>query len=376
MQLVALFEHIEELWENNNRKEAQNYMNIIYVESLYESEVPLGLGMHVADIYIDEISKAFNKDILKHKQIAQLLSPFLNALGHTQQLALFERIKVKVFQKLIDSNGLESDESNSTYFPKFDIVEYAEVDIFSVASDAETMESRRTEIYEIYDKASGKHKEKDAPLPYIDRLKALQDKPVFKPLTKHQKKQNAREKSKEATKIKKRILKMIRNQALQTFPGYGAEDSKVEMEGEESTKSVDQLTNGILAKLSDTITEKEHKKVKEVKEPKESKEVKQVKVVKEKQKVAAVTQANGDKVIEILAPEKKIKSKKRKMPPVVVSKSSNKRVIFELEKNKTREFYLHGKVGVDDIPKSKDKLSDRPSIIRKNLHKIKKAVVL
>ena len=61
------------------------------------------------------------------------------------------------------------------------------------------MDTRRTEIYEIYDKASGKHKEKDAPLPYIDRLKALQDKPVFKPLTKHQKKQNAREKSKEAT---------------------------------------------------------------------------------------------------------------------------------------------------------------------------------
>jgi hypothetical protein len=298
------------------------------------------------------------------------LSPFLNALGHTQQLALFERIKVKVFQKLIDSNGLESDESNSTYFPKFDIVEYAEVDIFSVASDAETMESRRTDIYEIYDKASGKHKEKDAPLPYIDRLKALQDKPVFKPQTKHQKKQNAREKSKEAIKIKKRILKMIRNQALQTFPGYGAEDSKVEMEGEKSTKSVDQLTDGILAKLSDTITEKEQKKVQEVKEPKE---VKQVKVVKEKKvKVAAVTQANGDKVIEILAPEKKIKSKKRKMPPVIVSKSSNKRVIFELEKNKTREFYLHGKVGVNDIPKSKDKLSDRPSIIRKHLHKKRK----
>lgn len=319
-------------------------MNILYVESLYESEVPLGLGMHVADIYIEEISKAFDKNTLSQKKMVQLLSPFINALGQTKQLALYERIKEKVFMKLIESNGVGADESGPLYFPKFDIVEYAEVDIFTVASDANTIESRRSDIYDIYDKASGKEKTKEEPLSYAERLQLMQAKPIFKPQTKHQKKVVNRDKAKQASKIKKRILKMIRKQALQTFPGFVAEDSKISMEGEEDTKPLNAITNGLLSSLN--------------------------KKVKAQEAVAGVIQENGDKVVEIASEEKKKKSKKRKVLPSI--NAASKKVIFELGKNKTKEFYMHGKVGVEDIPKSKDVLLNKPSIIKKNLVKRKK----
>jgi hypothetical protein len=319
-------------------------MNILYVESLYESEVPLGLGMHVADIYIEEISKAFDKNTLSQKKMVQLLSPFINALGQTKQLALYERIKEKVFTKLIESNGVGADESGALYFPKFDIVEYAEVDIFTVASDTNTIESRRTDIYDIYDRASGKAKDKEEPLSYAERLQLMQAKPIFKPQTKHQKKIVNRDKAKQASKIKKRILKMIRNQALQTFPGYIAEDSKISMEGDEIVKPLDKITNGLLNSLNEKV--------------------------KTKEAVAGVIQENGDKVVEIASKEKKKKSKKRKELPSI--NAASKKVIFELGKNKTKEFYMHGKVGVDDIPKSKDIQLNKPSIIKRNLLKRKK----
>ena len=47
------------------------------------------------------------------------------------------------------------------------------------------------------------------------------------------------------------------------------------------------------------------------------------------------------------------------------------KVSFELEKNKTKEFYMRGKVGMIEIPKSKELEVKSPSIIKQKETKIK-----
>jgi len=145
-QLVVIFEHLKSIWDSKPEC-IQQYMDTIYQESLKEKEVPLGVGMQMADVYIDEMAACFDKSSLSHKRVRDLLNPFLQALSKIDQIVLFRRIKDKVFLKLIESNGLDAEEENPLYFPKFDIVEYAEVDLFTVASAQETLESRRDEIW-------------------------------------------------------------------------------------------------------------------------------------------------------------------------------------------------------------------------------------
>lgn len=191
-QLVCIFSHIKSLWKTN-AKRVRKYMNAIYEESLKESDVPLGVGMHMADIYLDELISCFDKDDLTHKHISQLLKPFLKALGNSKQLALFQRVKEKIFEQLIDK-AKESYE----YFPKLNLKEYGEVDIFKVASAKDTMESRRSEIYGLYDKATGKEVEKVEDLPYAERLRQIEINALAlkSPKTKHQKKKLIRERVK------------------------------------------------------------------------------------------------------------------------------------------------------------------------------------
>jgi hypothetical protein len=122
-------------------------MDTIYEESLKEKDVPLGIGMHMSDIYIEEMVKSFDKSTLTHHRVRDLLNPFLQALGKIDQIVLFKRIKDKVFLKLIESNGIDADDQGELYLPKFDIVEYAEVELFTVASAKDTIESRRDEIW-------------------------------------------------------------------------------------------------------------------------------------------------------------------------------------------------------------------------------------
>lgn len=61
-----------------------------------------------------------------------------------------------------------------------------------------------------------------------------------------------------------------------------------------------------------------------------------------------------DQIVEIEAP--KIKKHKHKKPKTEQKqkKREGKRVIFDLNQNKTKEFFMHSKVGLEDLPKSKE----------------------
>lgn len=350
-QLVVVFKHLQKTLVTNPER-IKEYMDAIYEESLKDKDVPLGVGMQMADIYIEEMSKCFDKQELTHERVTQLLNPFLQALGKAQQLVLFQRIKEKVFVKLLECNGVDADENGDLYFPKFDIIDYAESDLFKLASDKDTIESRREDIYKLYEKAAGRERPKDPELSYAEKLQMMKVQAKKMPMTKNQKKKFMRDKVKKITKMKKRILKMIRNQQLQLFSNQnGEENSKVEgieAEGPEDAR-LESITKGLLDRMNLNVQAKEALS-------------------------APVEDLNDspteDKVVEISQkPQKKKKNRKRKAE-VVKSKQSSKKVVFELDKNTTKEFYMHGKVGLTDKPKSKEIKVKTPGIIKKRAQKM------
>ena len=348
--LVVFLKHINSIWDSNAAA-VTNYINSIFEETLRGKDVPLGVGMQIADVYLEEISKNFDKSQLSHERITQLLCPFLKALGKCEQFVLFKRIMDSVFVKLVESNGADSDKSGDLYLPNFKIVDYAEDEIFPIASSNETIATRRDDIYKIYEKASGNERPAAPYVPYEERIKQIKLNSQKLPQTKHQKKKLMRQKIKQVQKIKKRLLKLIRKQ--QQIPVSDAHHDKIEGHiighHTEETQKMEEITKIAIDKINSNA---------------------------EKNKVdtnlasADGTGGTGDKIIEISNTQGK--KKKNKNKKVILKESldnSKKKVSFELKNNKTKEFYMHGQVGESKIPKSKDLKSKRPSIIKRKHRK-------
>ena len=149
----------------------KEFMDVLYEECMWGLNVPIGIGMQCADVFMEEIDKCFaHYDEFEFKQeaIEEMLDPFLKTMKFTHSNELFMRIKKKVFEKFISANGVsDGDEpeaqSKVGYLKCFDIVPYAESKIFKVASSKETYELHRDDIYEIYEKAAGKHESQTEP---------------------------------------------------------------------------------------------------------------------------------------------------------------------------------------------------------------------
>ena len=323
-ELVVLFNHFKLLWEVKP-KYVNKYMNAIYEMSLKESDVPLGVGMHMADIYLDELLINFEKSELTHERIVQLLSPFLKALGNAQQLALFQRIKEKIFLKLF--NILEN---SSDDFAEFKLKDYAEKELFKIASEEDTMESRRSEIYELYEKATGKEKPVEEEVPYAERIRKAKISSLAKPITKHQK-NKIREKVKKANKLKKRIMKMIRNEQLKMLNDEGetdeVEENKIEVlnnDVHDIDDEVDNLDHEVTPPSAESINILELLNMR----------------VKDKNGNSEVTQnENGDKIVEINTSKKKKKKSRKRKALLPSTRSDGKKVVFKLEKNEVFKFY-------------------------------------
>lgn len=347
--LVVFLKHINAIWDSNAAA-VTNYINSIFEETLRGKDVPLGVGMQIADVYLEEISKNFDKSQLSHERITQLLSPFLKALGKCEQFVLFKRIMDSVFVKLVESNGADSDKSGDLYLPNFKIVDYAEDEIFPIASSNETIATRRDDIYKIYEKASGNERPAAPYVPYEERIKQIKLNSQKLPQTKHQKKKLMRQKIKQVQKIKKRLLKLIRKQ--QQIPVSDAHHDKIEGHiighHTEETQKMEEITKIAIDKINSNVE----------------------KNVDTNLASADGTGGTGDKIIEISNTQGK--KKKNKNKKVILKESldnSKKKVSFELKNNKTKEFYMHGQVGESKIPKSKDLKSKRPSIIKRKHRK-------
>ncbi|CAI2363777.1 unnamed protein product [Moneuplotes crassus] len=287
MQLGCIFKHCIQ------SKKIKKYLKIIFTETLSNENSSVEVGMHIADIYLEELINNFDQEKLTHKQLTILLNPFLECLEKTTQSTLFRRVKEKVFEQLIEK-ATESE----NYFPMFNVKKYGEEIIFPVASGESTLESRRDGIYELYDKAIGKQKEDEEELSYAQRLEQIQMAAMsnLQVHTKHQKKKLIREKVKKANKIKKRIIKMIRKQQEE-----------------------------VLSKTSEDKAAASTPKVVDSSAVEESKST----------PAPSATAVQEDTVVELT----KKATKKRKKPKVKEDKKkSGRKVLFKLEKNEIFNF--------------------------------------
>ena len=252
-QLAASFKFLNSIW-NSNEKFVQNYLNTIYEEVLKGKDVPTDIGGCLAEVYIEEINKNFDKLEISHEKVVQLLNPFLKTLWQTQKVVLFQKIKDSVFNKLIDSNGIDADEMGDLYLPKFDIVEYAENEMHSIFSSDETLDSRREDVHLLYKKASGCDRPIEPFMSLEDRLQQMRMKAYY-PKTKHQKKVDKRRRLSKANKMKKRILKMIANQQYRIFPQLNQdnedEDQLNSYNNDEYGVGMEEITKRILERMNE-----------------------------------------------------------------------------------------------------------------------------
>ena len=109
-----------------------------------------------------------------------------------------------MFEKLIETNGMESCDSNGLTIKCFDIIPYAEKEIFKVCSSKSTYPPNQKAIIQIYEKAAGKKsKEEEAEISYEEEMEERRNSfKILAPRTKHQKRVDLREKKMKGKKMK------------------------------------------------------------------------------------------------------------------------------------------------------------------------------
>ena len=79
---------------------------------LEENTVSKGIPLQVCDVFLQELNKVDSENI-SYKAIAELLSPFLTALGKCKNKTLTSRIIEKIFSPLLENNVTPDKQSES-----------------------------------------------------------------------------------------------------------------------------------------------------------------------------------------------------------------------------------------------------------------------
>ncbi len=177
---------------------------------LEENTVSKGIPLQLCDVFLQELNKVDAQNI-SYKNLSDLLSPFLAALGSCKNRTLNQRILEKVFSPLLENNITpenassedDTDDSSSEinydpklgkyvdggklppktqkeiqkmidqrfHFPNFNILLYSQEYIFKQASSAtETRDENRDELYKLYDKAMKMEPEGEPELTFAQRM--------------------------------------------------------------------------------------------------------------------------------------------------------------------------------------------------------------
>lgn len=131
------------------------------------SQLPNGLRMHLADVYLVEICNAAGKDV-PTDAFVQLMEPFFTLLGSEYDKTVFKRVRELVFEAMVTDYKFgpqpekekvskqdgESDETDDEEEQDkvFEQVELAQVQhrIFALASADDTAERNRSALYTLY----------------------------------------------------------------------------------------------------------------------------------------------------------------------------------------------------------------------------------
>jgi len=123
---------------------------MLVLESEILKKLPNGLRFHVADLFLDELSKAGAQDI-STATFKQLLHPFYKVLCNSKDKHFFKRTKERVFEQLLDFFVEEPEASERPCFEHVDL-KGIQAWIFSAASSEETAEKYRAQLYDLHKK--------------------------------------------------------------------------------------------------------------------------------------------------------------------------------------------------------------------------------
>ncbi|CAH0476006.1 unnamed protein product [Peronospora belbahrii] len=144
----------------------QQFVTILLTEVV--SQLPNGLRLHLADLYLTEMYNAAGKDITT-EAFLMLLEPFFTLLRSEYDKTVFKRVREVVFEEMLtkykfgpqsktreedakeETDEEEEDEEEHKVFEK---VELAQVQhcIFAIASADDTAERNRSALYTLYKK--------------------------------------------------------------------------------------------------------------------------------------------------------------------------------------------------------------------------------
>jgi ribosomal RNA-processing protein 1 len=159
IMLRSIFTYLQtNKWEKELTK---TVLNVLDGEIL--KKTPNGLRYHMADIYLPELYRVTEGNI-SHNVFVMCIQPFLNALGSTNEARFHERICGRIISNFLSSYSIESEtqkiiDSDDEEVNKSDIIltlfkkvktSQIQAQIFSIASDENTIEQNRRKCYNVH----------------------------------------------------------------------------------------------------------------------------------------------------------------------------------------------------------------------------------
>ncbi|KAG7397265.1 ribosomal RNA-processing protein 1 [Phytophthora boehmeriae] len=142
---------------------AEEFVTILSAEVV--SQLPNGLRMHLADLYLVEIYNAASKDVTTEAFVT-LLEPFFALLGSEYDKTVFKRVRELVFEAMVtdykfgpqpekeleendETDEEQEEEEEDKVFEKVEL-EQVQHRIFALASADDTAERNRSALYTLY----------------------------------------------------------------------------------------------------------------------------------------------------------------------------------------------------------------------------------
>ncbi|KAL3666378.1 hypothetical protein V7S43_008629 [Phytophthora oleae] len=321
----------------------QKFVTILSTEVV--SQLPNGLRMHLADLYLTEIYNAAGQDVTTEAFVT-LLEPFFTLLSSEYDKTVFKRVRELVFEDMVTKYKFgpqpekEEEETDEEEEDKvFEQVELAQVQhrIFAIASADDTAERNRAALYTLY--------KKFFTVTHVDSFQAAQEEAVKPKKEKKQKeiKEQKTEEEKaedvgEQKKAKKSKKRKAKKEAEAEAEVLKVEDTKADQVETTSPKkkakkqkvATEIKTEDATMATPPVETEKSKKKQKKQKQE----EAKKIELKKEKKPVEKKTMEK--KTVEKKTVEKKTVEKKSATP----AKSDKEQLKVKSEKvEKKKESY-------------------------------------
>ncbi|KAF4148878.1 Nucleolar protein Nop52, partial [Phytophthora infestans] len=269
----------------------QEFVTILSTEVV--SQLPNGLRMHLADLYLTEIHNAAGKDVTT-EAFMTLLEPFFTLLNSEYDKTVFKRVRELVFEEMLtkykfgaqpekekdqeDEEETDDEEEEDKVFEQVDVAQ-VQHRIFAIASADDTAERNRAALYTLYKKFftlthidSFQAAQEEAAKPKKTVKKEKKDKtPKEEPVVSEAAKDDEVGETKKSKKSKKRKAKKIAEGQVETTKIEDAKEVQTETSSpkkkiKKQKVAAEVKTEDVEMKSPSAETEKSKKQKKQKKE--------------------------------------------------------------------------------------------------------------